>query len=72
MTAYITLAHKLNGDWDAADWTISTGKASKSSALERARYAAKKFAEDGYEHVSIREVGDHGAWEEVMAGAELD
>ncbi len=54
-TAYITLAHKRDGDWEAADWTISTGK----RALDRAYANAKKFTEDGFELVSIREVGEH-------------
>ena len=54
-TAYITLAHKRDGDWEVADWTVSTGK----SALERAYANAKKFTEDGFELVSIREVGEH-------------
>ena len=54
-TAYITLAHKRDGDWEAADWTISTGQRALDSAYAR----AKKFTEDGFELVSIREVGKH-------------
>ncbi len=52
--AYVVLAHTQNGDYDAVEWQVVTGK----DAYSKAKFHAEKLVVKGFVYVAIRETSD--------------